>query len=157
VTDTLARALEPAGNGIDRRKLLKMGVWAAPVVVFATAAPAAAASAPESTATVTTPAASHSTTGDVQIAVKATAVASGIVGGVTATLVVTPSKPSQPGQWADTSATTTPKAVADTTAPYEFAFPTFVKHNKNATYTYTVSFAASNDVTKVLATISGAF
>ncbi|KQP69579.1 hypothetical protein ASF40_17115 [Microbacterium sp. Leaf288] len=44
MTDTLARALESDNNGLDRRKLLKIGVWAAPVVVLATAAPAAASS-----------------------------------------------------------------------------------------------------------------
>ena len=33
-----------ADAGIDRRKLLKLGVWAAPVVLLATATPAAAAS-----------------------------------------------------------------------------------------------------------------
>lgn len=44
MTDTLARALEPANEGIDRRKLLKVGAWAAPVVVLAAAVPAASAS-----------------------------------------------------------------------------------------------------------------
>ncbi|MFF2487764.1 hypothetical protein ACFVSU_15275 [Microbacterium sp. NPDC058062] len=54
MTDTLARALATADDHtIDRRKLLKMGVWAAPVVVLANAAPAAAAS-PDLTVTATT-------------------------------------------------------------------------------------------------------
>ncbi len=44
MSDTLARALESDDTGMDRRKLLKMGIWAAPVVVLATATPAAASS-----------------------------------------------------------------------------------------------------------------
>jgi hypothetical protein len=37
------------GQGIDRRRLLKVGAWAAPVIMLATAAPAAAASGPATT------------------------------------------------------------------------------------------------------------
>lgn len=45
MTDTLARALASADDHtIDRRKLLKVGAWAAPVVVLAAAVPAASAS-----------------------------------------------------------------------------------------------------------------
>ncbi|MGU3645886.1 hypothetical protein ACLBXX_13035 [Microbacterium sp. C23T] len=45
MTDTLARAIASADDHtIDRRKLLKVGAWAAPVVVLAAAVPAAAAS-----------------------------------------------------------------------------------------------------------------
>jgi len=45
VTDTLARALATADDHtLDRRKLLKVGAWAAPVVVLAAAVPAASAS-----------------------------------------------------------------------------------------------------------------
>ena len=45
MTDTLARALASADDHtIDRRKLLKVGAWAAPVVVLAAAVPAAGAS-----------------------------------------------------------------------------------------------------------------
>ncbi|RLK48007.1 hypothetical protein [Microbacterium telephonicum] len=55
-------------NGMDRRQLLKMGAWAAPVIVLATAAPAAAASTdPPTTAPYTPPNVVAVTNGDTEM------------------------------------------------------------------------------------------
>jgi len=150
VTDTLARALESDNNGLDRRKLLKIGVWAAPVVVLATAAPAAAASGPlteqQAAALITPSAPTNPSTDKKVVAVKVA------VNGTAATVIVATVSvsPSGQGTWKGVSAPANaqPSFIAQpVTIPAggstTITFPEFQRSNQGHQLTFTVSFTVN--------------
>ena len=164
MTDTLARALAPSDTGIDRRKLLKMGVWAAPVVVLATAAPAAAASTPQVTHdTVAVPAsatqAPASTGGNrISISVQATAAAAVTVTAVmqVETLTDDKNKAGTPGTWdvpsgaTGASATIVKTVAAAGEMNFEFVYKAATPHD-NYRYTIVFSWGPQNEFRKSVA------
>lgn len=165
MTDTLARALESDNNGLDRRKLLKIGVWAAPVVVLATATPAAAASPEQLSAnSVSVPVTANQTAGNggrVNVKVQATSTAALTVA-VTAvmkitTLVSDKNAPSSLGSWdAPSGATGDTASIARTftnAGALEFAF-VYKVANPHDNYKYTITFSWG-DAGKFTKTIEG--
>ncbi|MFE5407287.1 hypothetical protein [Microbacterium sp. NPDC056569] len=97
MTDTLARALEPTtDHTIDRRKLLKVGAWAAPVVVLAAAVPAASASV--DTATLQTMAPPTISGGQATFSVP---IKNNSNSSITVSIKLVPQKRNPDGSWTD--------------------------------------------------------
>ena len=158
MTDTLARALASADDHtIDRRKLLKVGAWAAPVVVLAAAVPAASASDGITQSSVSvpnpTPTATPGNGNSVVVRVSAHTVAP-----LSITAVMEIKTPAD-GTWvkpaagsgitvADGSATTVATAtiskVVTSAGDVEFIFPGYKKKESKSTYQYTIAFIWKN-------------
>ncbi|MBW9110972.1 hypothetical protein [Microbacterium ureisolvens] len=150
MTDTLARALAPSDTGIDRRKLLKMGVWAAPVVVLATAAPAAAASGPlteqQAAALIAPSAPTNASTDKKVVAVKVA------VNGTASTVIIATItvSPSGQGTWNGVAAPangqssfTTQPVTIPAGGSTTITFPEFQRGNQGHQLTFTVSFSVN--------------
>ncbi|KAF2414816.1 hypothetical protein B1729_03010 [Microbacterium sp. B35-04] len=164
MTDTPARALASDDRTIDRRKLLKMGVWAAPVVVLATAAPAAAASQPTvSQSTVIVPATATqapAASGGNRVSIRLRATVAAAVN-VTAVMQITAlnddkGKPSTLGAWdAPSGATGTSASIVRSLAAageldFEFVYKVATP-NDNYSYTIVFSWGPTNEFTKSVA------
>ena len=144
----------------DRRQLLKIGAWAAPVVLIAASVPSAAASLV--TGTVTVPPVGGITVtqladGTFLITVDGTAdLATNEEIQVTAVILITP----QDGEWIDgVPAKDAKKDGEESRTDVEtlvgpgalhFEFPPFKKHKTDKAYTYTitVSWGASNQFSR---------
>ncbi|QKJ20305.1 hypothetical protein [Microbacterium hominis] len=127
---------EPAAtpdSTVDRRQLLKVGAWAAPVVVLAAAVPAA-------TASTNTPF-SPTATGTDTVTFSGT-MGAGQSGTLIAVLKVTGQHDKQ-SSWSDRKAgdqsqTNTQQVTSGSAV--SFTFPTYTKHNTGFTYTWTLTF-----------------
>lgn len=148
-----ARTTSDSVRSIDRRSLLKVGAWAAPVVVLAAAVPAASASGggtpvPVGQNTVSVPAGTTPTstpTGGNKVVVS---VGTTIGAPLTITAIMT-IKPTADGTWdapqpnsgvsVNGSSATVVKTVA-AAGPADFVFPAYKKKNSNSAYDYTITF-----------------
>lgn len=138
---------------LNRRQLLKAGAWAAPALVLATAAPAAANTSPATAPAVTVDAVTLGNSGpryDVSVGIR-NSVESTASATVIATISVTPVGV---GTWSD--GTTTPKsdsAVVPVGGTATLAFPTFrrdsnAKDKAHYTITFTVDGVADASLTR---------
>lgn len=123
-------------KGLSRRQLVKAGVWAAPVVVLATASPAAATSGQLSAGNA--PGFPAVNGNQITVSVTATPGTSVTVTGV---MTVSPAD----GSWQDAtgaagSRTTT--ATTTGTSSATLTFPVYKKKSNNVTYTWTVLLTA---------------